>query len=71
MTEQWRPIPGFPSYAVSDAGRVMRTKPTTRAVAGHIKAQWPEEGARVTHLWESNRRYRRVVNVLVRSAFGA
>lgn len=38
MTEQWRPVEGWPDYAVSDHGRVMRvTKPAAgRARAGDI-----------------------------------
>ncbi len=70
MIEEWRDLPGFPSYRVSSLGRVMRTNPTTRAVAGYIKAQRPDKGTLVTVLWEDNKRYRRSINRLMGSAFG-
>lgn len=71
MTEEWRDLPGFPSYQISSWGRVMRTKPTTRAVAGYIKAQRLDKGKPITVLWEGNKRHRRSIHRLVSAAFGA
>jgi hypothetical protein len=70
VTEEWRDIPGFPSYRISSLGRIMRIKPTTRAVAGYIKAQRLERGVMITVLHENNKRHRRSIHRLMRSAFG-
>ena len=37
--EYWKPIPGFPDYAASNLGRIMRTTPRKGAVARRILKQ--------------------------------
>jgi hypothetical protein len=69
MTEEWRDLPGFPSYQISSLGRIMRIKPTTRARAGYIKAQSVQRGSMQVMLHEGNKRHRRSINKLMGSAF--
>lgn len=38
----WREIPGFPDYDVSEDGEIRRSKPDSRGLgAGHILKSWP------------------------------
>ncbi|WP_083562784.1 NUMOD4 motif-containing HNH endonuclease [Mycobacterium malmoense] len=77
-TEEWRTIAGFPSYEVSNLGRV-RTKPHIKVrknnspfpVAGRIrKLQLNENGYLIVHVQDEAARKRALrVNVIVAEAF--
>lgn len=69
-TEEWRSIPDFPSYAVSDFGRVMRTNGAGRARAGRILCQTRrKQGYLYVDLSESGVVTKQDVHRLVLSAF--
>jgi hypothetical protein len=38
VAERWRPVPGFPAYEVSDAGRVRRVQRAQGGRVGHVLA---------------------------------
>ncbi len=65
MNEEWRPIPGFPAYFVSDRGRVMSRKYGKARIMGVTKgAPYPTVMFSV-----ENRRYTKRVHRLVADAF--
>lgn len=56
LTEEWRSIPGYPGYHVSDEGRVRRSCPGGPARTGRIKAQRPSNGRyNVTLSWKGRK----------------
>jgi hypothetical protein len=73
--EQWRPISGFPSYAVSDQGRIKRLTSRTCGKAGHVlkpNARKRPNGARaylMVSLCADGRVTSRAVHRLVAEAF--
>lgn len=63
MSEEWRPVPEFPDYSVSNTGLV-RTK------GGKIKATWPDiKGYAKVKLWLGRKSANRSVHRLVAEAF--
>lgn len=70
MTEVWKEIEGWPDYAVSDLGRVMRTTTYGRGKAGTIRTPVFVSGyAAVTLTHRSGARKLLTIHGLVASAF--
>jgi hypothetical protein len=79
--EEWAPVPGFPDYAVSDAGRVFafqrnitwapswRTKGHTRTIGGHIMKEGPAPWYLCVKLSANGRRQNCSVHSLVLASF--
>jgi len=68
--DEWRAIPSFPEYEVSNLGRIRRVKPGRGAVAGRII--WASENGHDyprVNLWSGNRRTWMTVHSLVAEAF--
>lgn len=62
MTETWRPVPGFPGYEVSDAGRVRSPRKVLKPLLGST-------GYYFVHLWKGSKLHRRAIHRLVLFAF--
>jgi hypothetical protein len=69
MTEEWRVIPSFPSYEVSDLGGVRRCLPGNRTHVGRVKVQRLLDGYWTVGLSEGNVPKVRSVHKLVAEAF--
>ena len=71
MFEEWRPVVGFPAYAVSSLGRVKRVKATARYRAtGKALASKPNaNGYIMVSLYEAGQRQSRSVHAIVCEAF--
>lgn len=67
--ETWRDIPDFPSYAVSNRGRVKRIAGGRGAVPGRILRQRKYHGYMYVRLSEANEPTLKTVHSLVASAF--
>lgn len=68
--EQWRVIPEFPDYSVSDIGRVKRTRDAKTAKAGRMmKPGLLPTGYATVVLRQNGRSITRYVHALVLSAF--
>lgn len=68
MSEEWRPVPGFPDYAVSSEGRVKRVRPDYRGRFGNILKQRHDRYAYLT-LYRDRRPSVLLVHRLVCAAF--
>lgn len=64
--EQWKPIPGFPGYFVSDAGRVVSH---IRGQARELRGGYTGEGYRKVVLCNGEHRLGRKVHQIVAEAF--
>ena len=67
--EEWRVVPGFPAYEVSDCGRVRRAIPSRRAPIGYLLKQYVN---RKGYLWvalDGEQRKGKYVHALVATAF--
>lgn len=69
MNENWRSIPGFPSYEVSDLGRVRRAARGNGTQPGRLVALTDRRGYRCVHLSEAGKPRRVGVHRLVAAAF--
>lgn len=68
--EQWRIIPDFPAYSVSDHGRVRRDVGGGGAVPGRIlKFNTMTSGYQCVQLWRDNKPHPRSIHRLVASVF--
>jgi hypothetical protein len=69
-SEEWRKIPDFPAYSISNHGRVRRDVGGGGAVPGRIlKFNITTSGYRCVHLWRDSKRHPRSVHRLVASVF--
>ena len=68
---EWRPIPDWPEYEVSEDGRVRRAQAGQGAISGRILRPWtnPRTGYLQIGLWRGNRQHRATVHRLVATAF--
>lgn len=64
--EQWRPIPGYPGYEVSDQGRVKSLKFGRERI---LKQRKRNDGYLDIHLWKHGREQRKFIHRLVLEAF--
>ena len=71
LNPEWRSIPGWPEYDVSEDGRVRRAVGGKGARAGRILKQWrnPQNQYLYVQLWRGNRRTGIPVHRLVAMAF--
>ena len=70
MTEEWRAIPGFPSYEASSLGRIRRSAPYTSTFVGRVLIPQPRKSGYLTvGLCESGKVTRAYIHRLVCSAF--
>jgi hypothetical protein len=71
IMEEWRVIPEFSDYEVSNLGRVRRkTKPLTRSRIGHILKQTIlPNGYHLVSLWVNNANFNMLTHQLVYMAF--
>lgn len=70
MTEEWRPVAGFPDYAVSSHGRVKRTTPDKNNHDCRVLKPWlGNHGYETVGLAKDGRNVRRLVHRLVCEAF--
>jgi hypothetical protein len=69
-SEEWRKIPDFPAYSISNHGRVRRDVGGVGAVAGRIlKFNLMTSGYRCVQLWRDSKPHPRSVHRLVASVF--
>jgi len=70
MSEEWRPTVGFPDYAVSSEGRVMRAVESTKGNLPKVLKPWiNNQGYRIITLFAGGRSRRMLVSRLVCEAF--
>jgi hypothetical protein len=70
MTENWRTIPEFPDYAISDHGLIMRVVKAKTASAGKIiRSHRGESGYESVILRRDGRSFTRYVHALVLTVF--
>lgn len=69
--EEWRKVPGFPAYSVSNYGRVTRTSPSPRyAVTGKmLGSKSASTGYRFVSLYLDGEQFAQGVHVVVCTAF--
>lgn len=68
--EQWRPVPGFGDYEVSDLGRVRRAVPDRRNHSLRVLTPWPgSHGYLTVGLVRQGKAFKRLVHRLVCEAF--
>lgn len=68
--EEWRVIPSFPDYEVSERGRVRRLTAKRGAIAGKIMKPWVrDDGYRMFILRKDGRSYHRRAHQLVADAY--
>lgn len=69
--EEWRPVPGWPEYEVSESGAVRRLAAGHGATAGRILKPWrnKQTGYLQVSLWRGNQDYRTTVHRLVAVTF--
>lgn len=68
--ENWRIIPSFPDYAVSDRGRVCRVTSASSTVPGRLLAQWlAKNGYAMVSLRKNGKSWNQGVHALVAEAF--
>lgn len=68
--ERWRKIPDFPSYSISDHGRVRRDVGGGGAVPGRIlKYNLTTSGYHCVHLWRDSKPHPRSIHRLVAETF--
>ena len=68
---EWRLIPGWPEYEVSDYGHVRRAQPSPGTRIGRMLKPWKNKrsGYLQVGLWRNNRQQRMTVHRLVALAF--
>lgn len=70
MNAEWRPIDGFPEYAVSNDGRVRRVVPDARNhQCRDLIPYIANHGYQTVGLWRNMKSHRRLVHRLVCAAF--
>lgn len=70
MTEVWKPAPGFPEYAVSSEGRVMRTVESQKGNLPKVLKPWTtRQGYKIVTLFANARASRKQISRLVCEAF--
>ena len=70
MSEEWRPVVGFPEYAVSSHGRVRRVLTDRRGHTPHILKPWTgNHGYLAICLCNEKGQYKRLLHRLVCEAF--
>lgn len=68
--EQWKPIPDYPDYEISDAGRVRRTTPGQGTAAGRLRKVSPRNRGYLTvTLYRNGKRKTHDLHVLVMRTF--
>ena len=68
---EWRPVPGWPEYEVSEFGDLRRVKGGKGARPGHLSKPWINKhtGYLQVSLWQNNRGTKTTVHRLVAVAF--
>lgn len=70
MTEEWRPVHGFPEYAVSDQGRVKRVVESKSGNLPKVLRPWiSNQGYRIVTVFAHGKGKRKQISRLVCEAF--
>lgn len=70
MVEEWRPVVGFPEYAVSDQGRVMRVVESRNGSMPKVLKPWENnQGYQIVTLSADAKQSRKQISRLVCEAF--
>ena len=69
--ERWKTIPKYPSYSISNLGRIKRVKTYQGCKAGRILSikYINDRGYKVATLWKKNKKYILPLHILILSTF--